>query len=70
MRRHTFNINLCRREKESRKRGKFFPLPAGVEWMKRFLELDGNGGTGSDEAKEEIFKKNNVGLFVNACVWP
>lgn len=59
MRRHTFNINLCRWEKKSRKRGRF--PPSGIE-------LDGNGKTSSDEVKNK--KQNNVGLCVNACVWP
>lgn len=29
------------------------------------FKLDGNGRIGIDVVKEEIFKKNNVGL----CVW-
>lgn len=52
------------------KEGKFFSSSSRSRMDEKVLELDGNGRTGSDEAKEEIFKKNNVGLFVNACVWP
>lgn len=33
----------------------------------KVFELDGNGRTGKEEVKEEIFKRNNVGLCVSVC---
>lgn len=41
----------------------FFSLP-GSRMDEKGFKLDGNGRIGIDVVKEEIFKKNNVGLCV------
>ena len=67
----TLLTSICAdgRKRAERGYGFFFSSSRGLNGWKGF-ELDGNLRTGSDEVKEEILKKNNAGLCVNARVWP